>query len=78
MTHLFGKELFIRFTVPVFRERLSIFLCGLLSLLVLRAGCDCINSCSLPFYFLLFNSYQICFNNSMKSADKQCLERKAK
>ena len=36
--HLFGKELFIRFTVRVFRERLSNFVC-VLSLLVLREGC---------------------------------------
>ena len=37
--HLFGKELFILFTVPVFRDCLSIFVCVLLSLLVLRVGC---------------------------------------
>ena len=34
--HLFGRELFIRFTVHVFRGRLSDFVCVLLSLLVLR------------------------------------------
>ena len=37
--HLFGKELFIRFTVRVFREQLSIFMCVLPSVLVLRVGC---------------------------------------
>ena len=37
--HLFGKELFIRFTLRVFRERLLVFVCVLLSLLVLRVGC---------------------------------------
>ena len=37
--HLLGKELFIRFTVRVFRDRLSNFVCVLLSLLVLRVGC---------------------------------------
>ena len=38
--------LFIRFTVRVFRERLSIFVCVLLSLLVFRwdVGFNCINS----------------------------------
>ena len=43
--HLFGKELFIRFTVRVFREQLSI-LVFILSLLVLRVDVvfDCINS----------------------------------
>ena len=34
-----GKGLFIRFTVSVFRGRLSNFVCVLLSLLVLRVGC---------------------------------------
>ena len=37
--HLFVKELFIRFTVHVFRGRLSDFVCVFLSLLVLRGGC---------------------------------------
>ena len=37
--HMFGKRLFIRFTVRVFRGRLSNFMCVLLSLLVLRVGC---------------------------------------
>ena len=37
ISYLFGKKLLIRFTVYVFRERLSI--CVLLSLLVLRVGC---------------------------------------
>ena len=39
--HLFGKELFIRLliTVRVFRGRWPIFVCVLLSLLVLRVGC---------------------------------------
>ena len=36
--HLFGKELFIRFTMRVFHDCLSIFVCVLLSLLVLRMG----------------------------------------
>ena len=36
---LFGKELFIRYSVRVFRERLSILVCVLLSLLVMRVGC---------------------------------------
>ena len=36
---LFGKELFFRFTVRVFREHLSIFVCVLLSLLIMRVGC---------------------------------------
>ena len=36
---LFGKELFIRFTVRVFRGRLSNLMCVLLSLYVLRVGC---------------------------------------
>ena len=37
--HLFRKELFIRFTVRVFREHSSIFVRFLLSLLVFRVGC---------------------------------------
>ena len=37
--HLFGKELFIRFAIRVFRERLLIFVYALLSLLVLRVEC---------------------------------------
>ena len=37
--HLFGKELFIRLTVHVLRERSSIFMCVLLFLSVLRVGC---------------------------------------
>ena len=37
--NLFGKELFIRFNVRVFRRRWSNFACVLLSLLVLRVGC---------------------------------------
>ena len=37
--HLFGKELFIRFTMRVFRGRLSNFVCVLLPLLVFRGGC---------------------------------------
>ena len=37
--HLFGKELFIRFTMCVFRGHLSNFMCFLLSILVLRVGC---------------------------------------
>ena len=37
--HLFGKKLFIRFTVRAFRGRWSNFVCVLLSLLVLRVGC---------------------------------------
>ena len=36
---LFGKELFIRLTVRVFRGCLSNFVCVLLSFLVLRVGC---------------------------------------
>ena len=36
---LFGKELFIRFLVRVFRGHLSNFECVLLSLLVLRVEC---------------------------------------
>ena len=35
---LFGKELFIRFSVRAFRGRLSNFVCILLSLLALRVG----------------------------------------
>ena len=37
--HLFGKELFIRLTVRVFRGRWSNFVYFLLSLLLLRVGC---------------------------------------
>ena len=37
--HLFGEELFIWFTVHVFRGRLSNFVYVLLSLLVLRISC---------------------------------------
>ena len=37
--NLFGKELFIRFTVHVFRECLSIFVCVIFSPLVFRVGC---------------------------------------
>ena len=36
--HLFGKELFIRLTVHVFRGRWTNFVSVLLSLLVLRVG----------------------------------------
>ena len=39
MTTCLGKSCFFRFTVRVFRERLSNFVCVLLSLLVLRVGC---------------------------------------
>ena len=42
---LFREELFIRFTVRMFRKRLSNFVCVLLFLLVLRVGCDCMKSC---------------------------------
>ena len=44
--HLFGKELFIRLTVRVFRGRRSNFVCVLLSHLVLRwdVRCDSIDS----------------------------------
>ena len=38
MTTCLEKELFIWFTVRVIRERLSIYVCVLLSLLVLRVG----------------------------------------
>ena len=37
--HLFGKELFIRFTVRAFCKLLSNFVCFLLSLLDLRVRC---------------------------------------
>ena len=36
--HLFGKELFIRFTVRVFREFLSNFVCVLLFLFDIEGG----------------------------------------
>ena len=36
---MFGEELFIRFTVDVFPERLSNFVSVLLFLLILRVGC---------------------------------------
>ena len=56
--HMCEKELFIRFTVRVFRERLSIFVCVLLPLLVSGwdVEFDCINSWSLSFYLLCFLS----------------------
>ena len=39
MTTCLGEKLFIRFTVRVFRGRLSNFVCVLLSLLVFSVGC---------------------------------------
>ena len=36
---MFEKDLYIRFTVRVFRGRWSNYACVLLSLLVLRVGC---------------------------------------
>ena len=42
--HLLAKEMFIRLTVRGFRKSLSICVCVLLSLLLFRVGCDCINS----------------------------------
>ena len=39
-------------TSLVFRGRWSNFVCVFLSPLVLRVGCDCTNSWSLPFYLL--------------------------
>ena len=41
--HLFGKELFIRFTVMPF-VNVCQFVCALLSVLDLRVVFDCINS----------------------------------
>ena len=52
--HLFGKELFIWFTVCVFRKRFQ-FLCVFFFpvwLLGWDMGFDCINSRPLPFYLL--------------------------
>ena len=37
--HLFEKELFLRYTLRVVRERLTIFVGVLLSLLFLKVGC---------------------------------------
>ena len=37
---MFGRDPFIRFTVRAFRERLSDFVCDLLSLLVLGVECE--------------------------------------
>ena len=49
--HLFGKDLLIRSAVCVFVYVYQ-FLCVLLSLLVLRVGCDCISSWPLPIFLL--------------------------
>ena len=56
-----GKVLFIRFTVRVFRKRLSI-VCVLLSRLVLRVdvGFGCISSWSL-LYLLLLDLFAVSF-----------------
>ena len=35
----FGKKLFIRYSVRVFRAHLTMFMCVLLSLLVLKVAC---------------------------------------
>ena len=49
------KPLFIRFTVYVFREHLSMFMYVLPSLLILKfdVGFDCINSMIIAFLFTL-------------------------
>ena len=55
--HLFGKELFVRFTVRVFRELLSNFVCVILSLLVLGVGSVCINFCLSIYFLYLFLTF---------------------
>ena len=59
--HLFGKKLFIRFNVRVFRERLSFSVRVLLSLLVLRVSCPTGSYQLLIIVFLFtFNQYFPC------------------
>ena len=61
--HLFGKELFILFTVPVFRGRWSNFVCVLLSLFGIEDGVWDVNVLipdhCLSIYFIHFPGLQI-------------------